>query len=192
MHPEENIILQKNPEIEDFNVEISREKTEDISGINTVLYETWLNTYPNEKIGVTKEDIEEMFIKRNTAADIKRREVKSKRANQNSHTFVAKHNGQIVGCANFVQGPEYDQLKMLYILPRFQGKKVAFKLWTEIQKLSRKDKTVKVEVATYNNKAIAFYEKLGFKDTGKRFEDPTFTMPISKKVIPQMEMSLTV
>ena len=44
-----------------------------------------------------------------------------------------------------------------------------------------------VQVATYNTKAIEFYKKLGFKETGKNFSDERFRMK-SGSIIPETEL----
>jgi len=62
--------------------------------------------------------------------------------------------------------------------------------WTKIQEFFAKDKKTIVQVADYNDKAIAFYQKLGFVDTGKRFTNEKHKMPISGNCIPEMEMEI--
>ena len=53
-----------------------------------------------------------------------------------------------------------------------------------------RDKDITVEVATFNKGAIAFYERLGFIDTGRRFAKERFKMPVSGALIPEMEMAI--
>jgi hypothetical protein len=48
-----------------------------------------------------------------------------------------------------------------------------------------------VEVATYNSNAIAFYKKLGFIETGRRFTNEKTRMK-SGSIIPEMEMVIKV
>jgi ribosomal protein S18 acetylase RimI-like enzyme len=80
-------------------------------------------------------------------------------------------------------------LQAIYVLPEYQGRGVGKALWNEIRKnFDPKRKTI-VNVAIYNIKAISFYEKLGFKDTGKRWQDETFKMKSGSR-IPEMEMEL--
>ena len=51
----------QNPEKEQLVIEINKAKPEDAEEINNVYYKTWLDTYPNEEIGITVEDIEDSF-----------------------------------------------------------------------------------------------------------------------------------
>jgi GNAT superfamily N-acetyltransferase len=68
----------------------------------------------------------------------------------------------------------------------YQGKGVGSALFNAI--LPHVDKDLIVYVAPYNERAIQFYEKLGFKDTGKPFTEDRHIMPISGVTIPEMEM----
>lgn len=63
--------------------------------------------------------------------------------------------------------------------------------WEKCLSFLDKNKETIVQVATYNEKAISFYKKLGFVDTGKRFTEERFVMPISGSKIPEMEMVLS-
>lgn len=58
---------------------------------------------------------------------------------------------------------------------------------TEAQQYLDPAKNIIVQVATYNTNAIAFYERFGFVDTGKRWSDERFRMK-SGAVIPELEM----
>ncbi len=80
----------------------------------------------------------------------------------------------------------------LYILPEYQGKGVGKMFWGECVKYFDNNKKIIVQVATYNTGAIKFYEKLGFKDNGKRFSEERLRMPISRVLIPEMEMEVNI
>ncbi len=74
-------------------------------------------------------------------------------------------------------------------MPQFQNNGIGKKLYNEISKFFNPSQKTIVKVATYNKKAIEFYKKLGFIDTGKRFTNDKI---ITKKGvnIPKMEMVL--
>jgi GNAT superfamily N-acetyltransferase len=174
----------------DFKFVIGLEKESDRDARYELLYRTWLDTYPNTEIGITREDVEEMYKDRLTPEKKAQllENLKNRIADPNIHSFCAKDGDVVIGTVTLIQSLEFDKLQTIYVLPEYQGKKIGYGMWTEISKFFTKGKPVKVEVAEYNTKVIAFYERLGFKDTGKRFSDPKFTMPISKVVIPQMEL----
>jgi len=89
----------------------------------------------------------------------------------------------------FLNKEDFNQLQAIYVLPTYQHKGVGKALWNTASKFINPDKKTIVQVADYNEKAIKFYEKLGFVDTGKRFSDKKFTMK-SGAIIPEMEMVL--
>ncbi len=66
---------------------------------------------------------------------------------------------------------------------------MGLKLWEQAQELMDSSLLTIVQVATYNKKAIKFYEKLGFKDNGNRHENEKTRMK-SGAIIPEMEMEL--
>jgi ribosomal protein S18 acetylase RimI-like enzyme len=74
-------------------------------------------------------------------------------------------------------------------LPEFQGKGVGYSLWERVKEFFDPAKDIYLELATYNDKAKAFYERLGFVDTGRRMTYE-WTKMKSGGNIPQMEMKL--
>ncbi len=82
-----------------------------------------------------------------------------------------------------------NKLNVLYVLPAYQGKKIGYRLWQEALAFAGNDKDIILDVATYNAKAISFYSRLGFVDTGKRFTHDESMFKSGVK-IPEMEMVL--
>lgn len=72
-------------------------------------------------------------------------------------------------------------------LPEYQGLGLGRVLWEEAKKIFDSQKDIIVHVASYNNKAINFYKKLGFVSTGKIFFDERFKMR-NGAIIPELEM----
>ena len=167
------------------SIKIVEATPEDAKGIVSLLYKTWLNTYPNKEIGITKEDIEERF------QNIDERVIKMKDVIQNtpaSHKrIIAKDIDVVIGVALLIKKEDVNQLQMIYVLPEYQGKGVGSMLWNEIKKFCDPSKDTIVQVASYNKNAISFYEKLGFVDNGKRWSDEKWKMK-SGATIPEMEM----
>jgi GNAT superfamily N-acetyltransferase len=138
----------------------------DAEGITTVYYKTWLATYPNKEIGITREDIEESY--------------------KDSFT---EESDRVVGVARMIRNENNNQLQTIYVLPEFQGKGIGKMLWAEAKSFCDPAKDIIVQVATYNQNAIEFYKKLGFVDTGKRWSDDKWKMK-SGATIPEMELVL--
>ena len=170
-------------------IEIREATPEDVLGISTVLYKTWLATYPNEEYGVTIEDIEYRYKDAFTDEKIKARQERMRSEAENLRSFVVECNGEIVGTIGVIKSPEQNELTRIYVLPEFQGKGIGKKLWEKAGEFLDFSKDTIVKVVTYNTGAIGFYERLGFVDTGKRFADENFKMQSGAK-LPEMEMIL--
>jgi ribosomal protein S18 acetylase RimI-like enzyme len=173
-------------------VTIQKAKIEDVKEIQDVFYKTWLATYPNKKAGITIEDIEERFKNRFSEKNIRKRETQILDAPENKFFLVAKDRDKVIGACIAVKEADINQLQAIYVLPEYQGRGVGQMFWTKIQEFFARDKRTIVQVADYNDKAIAFYQKLGFVDTGKRFTDEKHKMPVSGDCIPEMEMEIKV
>jgi ribosomal protein S18 acetylase RimI-like enzyme len=165
---------------------------DDAYDIQNVFYKTWLETYPNKVAGIIREDIEEHFKDGFTDEKINAFKENLKNIPNNSRGLVAVDDeaNKVIGICRIFVRENHNQLQAIYILPEYQGKGVGKMLWDESSKFFDKNKDTIVQVATYNNKAIKFYESLGFIDTGKRFEEERHRMPVSKVLIPEMELIL--
>lgn len=161
----------------------------DVEGVKKVYYESWLDTYPNEKAGVTREDIEFRFKDYFKPESIQKIKDALENIPENESFFVAKESQKIVGVCKVLRSEEESRLKSIYVLPGFQGKGIGTKLWEQAKLTLDLEKPIYVALADYNEQARAFYEKLGFVDTGKRWADENNRMQ-SGAIIPEMDMVL--
>lgn len=168
-------------------IHIDLAKPEDVLGIQEVFYKSWLETYPNEEYGITVDDVEDRFKDGLNKEKLLKRAEQIANLPESEKMFVAKEGDKIIGVCRAILRPEGNQLQAIYIMPEYQGQGIGKKLWEKAQEFFDKQKDTIVQVATYNTKAIEFYEKLGFEDDGKRFEDERFRMK-SGSIIPEMEM----
>ncbi len=156
--------------------------------ISSIFFRAWLQTYPNKEVGITEEDVLILFKEKLTDEGMKKREEHIRNLPANQKYFVAEIEDRVVGLCLLIKREEYDQLQAIYVDPEYQGRGVGNALFTAL--LPYIDKDLIVHVATYNERAIQFYEKLGFIDTGKRFTEERHRMPQSGVIIPEMEMIL--
>lgn len=168
---------------------IDKPRPDDAYAIQEVYYKAWLATYPNKEAGITAEDIKESYKDAFTEKTLAARREQLENMPESKKMLVAKDGDRVVGVTRLVLGPEENKLQTMYILPEYQRKGIGTMLWREVSKLLVPGKKTTLDVATYNENAISFYEKLGFNDTGKRFTDERFRMP-SGAIIPEMEMVL--
>ncbi|MEY2664839.1 MAG: hypothetical protein RIT04_647 [Candidatus Parcubacteria bacterium] len=169
-------------------IQITSATREDLPGMQEVFYRSWLATYPNEELGITTEDIEDRFKDSFTEECFAKRWERIQNA-KNEELFLAKIDGVVIGVCRVVKHTDRNQLQAIYILPEYKGKGIGTLLWDEVKKVIDPNLDTVVEVATYNTPAIAFYAKLGFEDTGRRFTDERFKLK-SGAVIPEMEMAI--
>ena len=171
------------------NVKILEAKPEDAKGMQQVYYQTWLDTYPNKKWGITIEDIEQVYKDKLTKRGILEFQKKLANPKPELKRFVAKINKKIIGICNIITGEDYNKLSTIYILPKYQGRGIGRMFWNECTKYLNYENETFLNVAEYNTGAIEFYKKLGFVKKGKRFFDKKYTMK-SGAIMPEIKMVL--
>lgn len=160
----------------------------DVYAIRQIQKLTWLDTYPNLEVGITREDIETRFASDDTEEGKKRMEERRQRFyNPNRHMYVAKDGEKVIGFSGAEKEEHNGRIQSLYLLPEYQGHGVGRKLMEAALTWLGSEQDIYLNVASYNDKAIAFYEKFGFKKTGKDVTDPVAVLP-SGKTIPEIEM----
>jgi ribosomal protein S18 acetylase RimI-like enzyme len=175
------------PENMEHEIRIEVARHEDVRGMQEVFYKTWLATYPNEEAGITKDDIEDQYKDTFTEENLKKSAERLANPPEGQTIFLAKEGEKVVGVCRIIVHEDKNELRAIYVLPEHQGKGIGSKLWEQAQKIFNPDKDIVVSVATYNTNAINFYTRLGFTDSGKRFNNEKFKMK-SGAVIPEMEM----
>lgn len=162
---------------------------EDAAGSIEVQYKAWLSTYPNEKAGVTVDDIKDRYKNAFDGERLEKRKKVILNPEANEKFIIAKDGNRVVGmCYGDVQGDK-NQLRAIYILPEYQDQGIGTMLWNEMKTFFDANKDTYVEVVDYNEKAINFYKKLGFVDTDRRFSEERFRMK-SGAIFTEMEMVL--
>jgi GNAT superfamily N-acetyltransferase len=169
-----------------MNQEISIAKAEpnDAEDLSRIKQCIWLNTYQNKEFGITAEDI--------FAKDFLCKERISKRAEHMSvvdginYTLVAKVGPQIVGYGRAFKSKKINEIVTLYVIPKRQGQGIGSALLKDLLRWLGDHKAVRLGVVLYNEKAIRFYEKFGFKAGNLVCHDkPTFP---SGRDLPELEM----
>lgn len=160
----------------------------DMKGIREVQKLSWLETYPNESIGITMADIAARFSGDDTTAGKLQMDERIRRFFQpNAYTWIVKDKNRIVGYCLAIKGDSTNRIQAIYLLSEYQGKGLGKKLiFTALKWLGEK-KPVYLNVASYNKKAISFYEHIGFIKTGKILEDDFIPLN-SGKSIHEIEM----
>ncbi|MDE1874730.1 MAG: GNAT family N-acetyltransferase [Patescibacteria group bacterium] len=162
-------------------------KPKDARGIQEVFYRTWLATYPNQKHGITLDDIEQRYIGYDSPERIDRAAKRITDLPANERFWVAEDSGEIVGVCHIVIEPDKNFLRAIYVLPQYQGQGIGSALMRRADGFFKPLVPSRVTVATYNDRAIRFYEGLGFKKTDRVIVDEKFRMK-SGSIITEIEM----
>ena len=164
---------------------------EDMPQTQLVFYKTWLASYPNAEFGITVDDIEGKYASQNNPERLRQLQERVRNLPKNERYLVCEVGGTVVGVCRLVIDDAKNNLQAIYVLPEYQGKGIGTMFWAEALKFFDPKKPVSVCVATYNAKAIAFYKKLGFKETGRVFNEERLRMK-SGAIIPQTELLMGV
>lgn len=163
-------------------IEIGFAKPGDSRGIAAVQKAGWIATYPDPSVGLTREDIEAKVFDSEEQLQKWEKAIEEQNDN-NKRIWVARQNEKIVGYSVGVKEDEKNELKAIYVLPEYHGAGVGKPLMESALQWLEKEKDVVVWVFTHNSRAISFYRKHGFAESGK-----TSTWPVNGKDIPDLEM----
>ena len=140
---------------------------EDLFKVQSIAYQTWPSTFANI---LSPDQIEYML---NWMYDLKMLESQIEKG----HKFLlAEEGGNELGFAgfelNYAEGPKA-KLHKIYLLSEAQGKGVGKALILEVAERSRNSgqKSLLLNVNKYNQNAIDFYLRMGFKEIYKEVID---------------------
>lgn len=147
---------------EPIQFKIERMQPEDIEAATEMRLQSWLDTYPNEEAGVTREWVEARNAKQRTPEAVERRR---KQMEEFGAGWVARVNGEIVGSTT----PYKDQYGIqhvgsLYVKKEYHGTGIGSALMQKILEWSDQTQPLVLSVVSYNERAKAFYRKWGFKE----------------------------
>lgn len=166
---------------------------DDAAAIRAVQAETWMATYPNEELGITREGLRRHLegasgekIADKIARIRKRIESETGDAAK-VQDFVAVFNGEIVGYTTpFIEPSGRRRVGALYVLPSAHGLGIGHLLLEKNLAWHGEDQDVYLNVAAYNEHAKRFYERHDFMLTGEEGHDEVAT--IGGVVMPELEM----
>jgi ribosomal protein S18 acetylase RimI-like enzyme len=150
---------------------ISTPTSDDVLPLLEMHAQSWKDTYPNKEAGVTREWVEERAKKWFTPENIENRKKRLEEAKTNPdiQTWVAKDEGdRIVGMASPRRDEHGQHVGSIYVDKEYHGKGIAQRLMDKIIEWSDPNQPIDLEVASYNERAKAFYRKYGFKETGEK------------------------
>lgn len=164
----------------------------DAAAIRSVQARTWLATYPNAALGITRDGLQR-YLEGEKGERIADRIAWTRRRIELRATepaggcdFVAVLDGEVVGfTAPFVESSGRRRVGALYALPLAQGAGLGHRLLERNLTWHGADQEVHLTVAAYNERAIRFYARHGFVPTGPLDDGE---LVIDGVVMPELEM----
>lgn len=149
-------------------IKITRAKPKDAKKVQSLLRETWVDTYVSKKHGISKEDIESInFL---SEENIQRRTKEFSDLVPGKFTAVASIGGDLVGMCSLFVNENGGTIKAIYVTPESQRLGIGSKLFKYAMARLKKCDVINIELASYNKKAYSFYRKHGFMENGQSGE----------------------
>lgn len=154
---------------------------EDIRPMLEMHAQSWRDTYPSSETGVSREWVESRVQRWLTDENIKDRQAKLNdlETNPDMALWVVKNeHGDVIGAASPHRDQAQQRVGSIYVDKNYHGQGVAQLLMDKILAWADPKRPIELDVASYNERAKAFYRKYGFKEvpgSEKRFAD---TIPI--------------
>lgn len=167
-----------------MNITIRKAKPEDADGWVKIRKDAWLATYLNEEHGITMEDL--LSKDYDSPEKVKMWRDSFTIPTENRFYLTAFRKGEIVG---FLIGQEHEEINeicAIYVSPTFHRQGIGSRLMAEAMKQLNPGKKTKLNVVSYNKKAINFYKKHGYIENGP-FDDKHGHLP-NGKILPEIEM----
>lgn len=168
-------------------IEIGAAMPADADAITDIQIKTILATDPNERAGITYENMRRRVAgehgeKVAQKVEMWRRDIETR--DETHAVFVARQGEQVVG---FV-APRFDDqqrrvLGGLYVLPEVQGHGVGSRLLERALQWHGPNQDIYLKVVEYTT-AVGFYQRFGFQPTGRRVP----LIDINGPPLPRIEM----
>jgi RimJ/RimL family protein N-acetyltransferase len=169
------------------SIEIREAHPDDADAMREVLRLTWVATYPNEVYGITKEDIEAQFRENPEMTEERRERQRRYVCTPPFRSWVALEGTDLIGFCTIKQDEHENLIQALYILPDYQNKGVGKRLLQVVLGWFGQEKEVVLNVASYNEKAIAFYQAFGFVLNGSVASSEALQLPSGVR-LPEIKM----
>jgi GNAT superfamily N-acetyltransferase len=156
----------------------------DVPAILKMHAQSWLDTYPNEAAGVTREWIKQRTDQWFSEESIEKRRDLIRRVKGNRdalYQVAVTEQGEIIGIIAPFRNETSQRVGAIYVDKAYQGTGLAQRLMDTIIDWADPHRPIELEVASYNERAKTFYRKY-------RFEEIPDSEHKVKEVIPVVTM----
>lgn len=146
---------------------ITTPTADDLESLIAMHDQSWLDTYPNERAGVSREWVQQRISRYSHQEKIEKRRKMIDKAETDPNVLIriAKdEEGSVVGLIMPYRNQETQQVGAIYIDKAYYGTGLAQRLMDEIIAWADPKRPLELEVASYNERAKAFYRKYGFEE----------------------------
>jgi len=139
----------------------------DAEAVTRMHVRSWIDTYPNVTAGVSQE-----WTKARTDAWLtpenfeKRRERIEEALHSDDFLFLVAEDdeGEIIALASPFRNESIQRVGAIYVAKEYHGSGLAQELMNKVIDWADPHRPLELNVATYNERAKAFYRKYGFKE----------------------------
>lgn len=147
--------------------EIHEAQPEDAEQIADIQYASWLVTYPNAETGITIDDLKKKLGEPQSQRERWKKIVSEQK--EGRRTFVIKDGDRVLGYCLAIKGETENRIHALYLDPKEVRRGIGSAIFSHALEWLGGDKSVKLEVASHNERAISFYERFGFQREGEEY-----------------------
>lgn len=169
---------------------IEAPKMGDEVGLAPMHIQSWKETYITPESGLTSEIVDEMIGHMLTDTDFKKNTISESLENPDKVLYRVVRNSK-EGIVGFMHGSKNDksnELEGIYLLDEVKGSGVGGKLMKEFLAWTDKDKPSRLEVFSFNERALGYYAKYGFVKTDKPVQLYKDMLPFIEMIKPADEL----
>ncbi|MEI6553309.1 MAG: GNAT family N-acetyltransferase [bacterium] len=163
------------------NITISKANPSDAKGIQMLTVESSKGMY--ELCGWSSKEIEDHFPPEKNKEGAERLRKNIPTFTEDDILFVAKDaDDKVVGCCFANRQVNKNTIEAVYVLPEYQGLGLAKELYDRACEYLNPNNDTYLDAFSLNSKAINFYKKQGFSETGKKTFDDRFIGSTGEKL----------
>lgn len=148
------------------DIQVRRMIPTDAESVLRLWHQSWLDTYVNPELGITRDWVDQRWRSRLTPEGTARfaDRIRAGTTDNQSQYFVAERSGQLIGmAAPFVEPGRGQRVGAIYVAPDHLGTGAGTALMTAVLDALDATQPVYLQVAAFNQRAIQFYERFGFQ-----------------------------